>query len=54
MFSESEWIFERQKLYTLIEEHPDWSLRGYARALQHDLRLLRKWIKRFREGVQSA
>src|SRR5438128_743156 len=30
-------IFERQKLYTLMHEHPEWSLRAYARTLQHDL-----------------
>jgi hypothetical protein len=49
MFSEDEWIYERQRLYQLVEAHPDWSMRGYARSLQHDLGWVRKWVKRFRE-----
>ncbi len=47
MLSESELVYERQKLYALIQEHPDWSLRSYARTLQHDLTWVRKWTKRF-------
>jgi hypothetical protein len=47
MLSESEWIYERQKLYALVQEHPEWSLRGYARTVQHELKWVRKWVKRF-------
>jgi len=52
MFSESEWIYERQKLYALRREHPDWSLRSYARELHHDLRWVRKWVTRFQGWVE--
>jgi len=48
MVSESEWIYERQKLYVLTQAHPEWGMRGYARAVQHDLKWVRKWVKRFR------
>jgi len=37
MLSESQLIYERQKLYALMHEHPEWSLRAYARTLRHDL-----------------
>ena len=54
MFSESEWIYERQKLYRLIQAHPDWSLRGYAREVQHDLGWVRKWKKRIEAWVSPT
>lgn len=47
MFTESEWMYERQKLYELRQGHPDWSLRSLARTVQHDLTWVRKWVKRF-------
>lgn len=47
MFSESEGIFERQKRFRLMQDHPEWSLRSYARAVGHDLRWVRKWRQRF-------
>ena len=47
MLSESELVYEHQKLYALMQEHPDWSLRSYGRTLQHDLTWVRKWTKRF-------
>lgn len=48
MLNESEWIYERRKLYALRQEHPEWSLRGLARELGHDLGWVRKWLRRFR------
>src|SRR5258708_7065658 len=51
MLSESQLIYERQKLYALMQEYPDWSLRAYARTLQHDLTWVRKWAKRFQALV---
>jgi len=49
MHSESEWIYERKQLYAIMKAHPEWSLRAYARKMQHDLRWVRKWTRRFRE-----
>jgi hypothetical protein len=46
MLSESEWIDERRKLADLMHDHPSWSLRAYAREVQHDLTWVRKWVKR--------
>ncbi len=55
MHSESEWIYERKQLYAMMKAHPEWSLRAYAREVQHDLRWVRKWTRRFREcGEPSA
>jgi site-specific recombinase XerD len=34
MFDETGWVFERLKLYHLMQEHPDWSLRHFARELK--------------------
>ncbi|MHB8630134.1 MAG: hypothetical protein ACYDBJ_27380 [Aggregatilineales bacterium] len=49
MNSESEWIYERWKLYKLLQEHPNWSLRAYARELKHGPKWVHKWLKRFSE-----
>src|SRR5688572_19112575 len=49
MNSESEWIYERQQLYRVLREHPEWSLRAYARELHHDPKWVRKWVQRFRQ-----
>lgn len=49
MNSESEWIYERQQLYRLLREHPNWSLRAYARELHHDPKWVRKWVQRFQQ-----
>lgn len=51
MDSESYWIYERMRLYELLEAHPEWSLRQYARTLQHDARWVRKWRRRIQEAA---
>src|SRR5579871_1587466 len=51
MQSESELIYERQKLYALWQAHRDWSLRALARAVQHALSWVRTWVKRFKAVV---
>lgn len=48
MFSESEWMYERRRLYGLVQEHPEWSLRAYAREIGHDAGWVRKWLGRFK------
>jgi hypothetical protein len=50
MESEAKWFCERYKLYELMEAHPDWALRQYARELKHDLKWVRKWIQRYRQA----
>lgn len=49
MLSESELIYERQRLFTLMQENPDWSLRAYARTVQHDL----KWVRTCAERLEG-
>jgi hypothetical protein len=49
MESKVRWFSERYKLYELMEAHPNWALRQYARKLQHDLKWVRKWAARFRQ-----
>src|SRR5579872_3778943 len=46
MLNESELIYERQRLFHLIQEHPEWSLRAYARTVQHDPKWVCKWAGR--------
>jgi len=53
MLSESELIYERRKLYEVMREHPGWSLRAYARAIQHDLKWVGKWAQRL-AGVKLS
>lgn len=47
MLSETEWVFERMKLYRLMKLHPEWSNRQYARELGHEPKWVRKWKQRF-------
>jgi hypothetical protein len=46
MLSEAEWIYERRKLFDVMYDHPEWRLQAYARAVQHDPKWVRKWVKR--------
>lgn len=47
MLSEGELMYERRKLFELMRAYPEWSLRRYAREVQHDLQWVRKWTKRW-------
>lgn len=38
-------MYERRKLFDLMHTYPAWSLRAYAREVQHDLQWVRKWTK---------
>ena len=51
MDGETSWILERIKLYELMKVHPEWSLRRYARELQHDLQWVRRWAARIRSAA---
>lgn len=48
MDGEDGWILERIKLYELMKQYPEWSLRRYARELKHDLQWVRRWAARIR------
>ena len=48
MTQETAWVFERIKLYQLMQARPDWSLRRYARELGHDPKWVRRWVQRFK------
>ena len=48
MMSESEWVRERWNLYNVMQAHPDWSLRAYAREVNHDPKWVRKWVARLK------
>ncbi len=50
MDSENAWVLERVKLYELMKQQPDWSLRRYARELKHDLQWVRRWAARIRSA----
>ena len=47
--SELEWHVGRVQLYYLLQEHPDWSLSQYAKAVGYSVSWVRKWRKRFAE-----
>jgi len=46
MDTESQRIYDRMTLHRLIEAHPDWSLRQYAREVGRDVRWVWKWEQR--------
>jgi hypothetical protein len=50
MHGDAYWVFERMKLYELMQQHPDWSSRHYATVLGHD----HKWVQKWRKHYQAA
>jgi len=47
--TEAEWEYERIKLYHLIREHPDWSVRQLQQATGHSETWVKKWKRRWRD-----
>ena len=47
---ESEWEFDRIRLFQLRRTHPNWPLTRLAEALNRSLSWVKKWLKRFREA----
>lgn len=47
MDAESHWVYERMRLYQLMQEQPGLSNRQYAGVLQHDPKWVCKWRHRF-------
>jgi hypothetical protein len=54
MLSEAKWVYERMRLYELLNLHPDWSSRQYAIALGHDHKWIQKWKKRLENGQEAS
>ncbi|NUQ06030.1 MAG: hypothetical protein HUU31_19220 [Anaerolineae bacterium] len=54
MNNETVWVFERIKLYQLLQTHPEWSLRQLARELGHDVQWVRRWRMRIKEAAQMT
>ncbi|MBK8023423.1 MAG: hypothetical protein IPK19_18835 [Chloroflexi bacterium] len=49
---ESEWAFDRIRLFQTRQDHPDWTIRQLAQAVGRSLGWAKKWLRRFR-GVAS-
>jgi len=54
MDTESQWIFDRMRLYKLWQAHPDWSLRQFGRTLGYDKSWVRKWLNRFQTATEKT
>ena len=54
MDTESQWIFDRMRLYKLWQAHPDWSLRQFGRALGYDKSWVHKWLNRFQTATEKT
>lgn len=54
MDNESQWIFDRMRLYRLWQAHPDWSLRQFGRILGYDKGWVRKWLSRFKSTSEQS
>jgi len=50
MDTESQWIYDRMRLYKLWKANPDWSLRQFARELGYDVKWVSKWLNRFKDA----
>jgi len=44
---------DRANLYYVHQHHPDWSQRELAQALKRSESWVKKWLKRFQEGVPT-
>lgn len=47
---ETTWMYDRIRLYRLMQSHPDWSIPRLAAALQRSVSWVKKWRRRFREA----
>src|SRR5512145_183497 len=47
---EEEWVQDRSRLRTLVEEQPTWSVRQYAVALGRS----RKWVQKWKKRLSAA
>ncbi len=47
MESEVQWVYDRLRLYSLMQEHPLWSPESYAEVLGRSSKWARKWQARF-------
>ncbi len=54
MDTESQWIFDRMRLYRLWQAHPDWSLRQFGHTLGYDKSWVRKWLNRFQTATEKT
>lgn len=52
MDTESQRIHDRMTLHRLMDAHPDWSLRQYAREVGRDVRWVWKWEKRLSSAIE--
>ena len=52
MDTESQWTYNRMRLYKLRRKHPDWTQKQLATALGYSLSWVKKWLRRFREAVE--
>jgi len=51
---EREWVLDRMRLYRLRCDHPAWTQRQLAEALERSLSWVKKWLRRFREAGQAS
>jgi hypothetical protein len=49
---ETAWMFDRMRLYQLMQQHPTWSIARLAHALDRSASWVKKWRRRFREALE--
>jgi len=49
---ETSWMFDRMRLYQLMQQYPDWSIARLAQALARSSSWVKKWRRRFREALK--
>lgn len=53
MDTESQWIYDRMRLYHLMLNHPSWSPRQLAETVGRSERWGRKWVQRFKSAATA-
>lgn len=48
--TDTQWTFDRIRLYKLRRRHPTWTYQQLADKLQYSVSWVKKWLKRFREA----
>ena len=51
---ESEWAIDRMRLFQLRRDHPGWTLKQLANAVNYSLSWVKKWLRRFREAAAPS
>ena len=54
MDSETRRVYDRMRLYVLMQDHPEWRPEAFTQVIDRTVRWVRKWQKRFADDKTGA